>query len=64
MEPYIIKKFKKKHLFGLVSIDYHVEHRTNNPDKYKHFIEFYILNKRYNWTFHTEYPYDDLPYTG
>ena len=71
--PVIVKRYKKRHLFGFVRIDYHVEDRR--PDlkvgtgeewihcnKYKHFLDVKIGWRTYNWTFRTEYLYTELPY--
>lgn len=71
-EPVVIKDFKRSHLMGLVTIDYHVEDRR--PDlteeecqvmplgKYKHFLNLRVGLKRYNWTFRTHSPYEELPW--
>lgn len=68
MFPFIVKEYKKSFLLGLVKIDYHIEDRRPDlesgvdPIKYKHFLNIKICNKRLNWTFRTQFPYDDLPF--
>lgn len=64
--PVVIREWKRN--WWLVSIDYHVEDRR--PDctaeeyrsKYKHYLTIRVLWSVYNWTFRTEYEYDELPY--
>lgn len=62
--PVVIKTYKQRFLLGLVKIDYHVENRR--PDlnnNYKHFLVLTVCGKQYRWTFRTEYPYEELPWT-
>ena len=60
--PVVVKDWRKNHLWGLVSLSYHVEDRRPDLEeysgKYKHFLVVRVLAKTYGWTFRTNYLYD------
>lgn len=66
--PILIKEFKKRWLFGLVSIEYYVENRR--PDlkdgeydgKYKHLLYFNVFFSKYCWVLHSMYFDNEYPY--
>lgn len=64
--PIIIKEYKKKHLFGLIKINYLIEDRRPDLEKciskYKHFLILNIFFTQYSWIFRTKYSYDELPF--
>lgn len=71
-EPVVVKEWRKRWLFGLVRIDYHVEDRRpdltreecNQIDlgKFKHFLDVRVFWWHCNWTFRTSHNCEDLPY--